>query len=138
MAWTGSLLIVENKDFMILVLHPEEASTMQEHCFQGYWITHKVPFLTDAAEVVYAHEEAYDGTGYPRGLKGQQIHLGARIVAVADTLDRTMSKPQSLAEAREEITCQSGKRLDPEVVRIFLQLPDILWEDLRREVDSHP
>ncbi len=52
---------------------------MREHCYHGYEILKKIPFLGEAAEIVYAHQERYDGTGYPRGLKGEQIPLGARI-----------------------------------------------------------
>ncbi len=51
-------------------LTPDEILVMQEHCYHGYEILKKIPFLGEAAEIVYAHQERYDGTGYPRGLKG--------------------------------------------------------------------
>src|SRR5207237_7365000 len=51
-------------------LDPEEVAIMREHCFRGYQILRRIPFLSEAAEIVYAHQEKYDGTGYPRGLKG--------------------------------------------------------------------
>ena len=81
---------------------------MREHCYRGYQMLKKIPFLTEAAEIVYSHQEFYDGTGYPRGLKGEEIPLGARIFSVADTLDaitsdRPYRKAQSLAAARKEI-----------------------------------
>src|SRR3984893_18460733 len=63
-------------------LTPDEILIMQEHCYHGYEILKKIPFLIEAAEIVYAHQERYDGTGYPRGLKGDQIPLGARMFSV--------------------------------------------------------
>ena len=72
-------------------LSPEEILIMQEHCYHGYEILKKIPFLSEAAEIVYAHHERYDGTGYPRGLKGDQIPLGARMFSVVDTFDAITS-----------------------------------------------
>src|SRR5438132_3175398 len=57
-------------------LTPDEATIIREHCFHGYQILKKIPFLAEAAEIVYSHQERFDGTGYPRGLKGEQIPLG--------------------------------------------------------------
>jgi HD-GYP domain-containing protein (c-di-GMP phosphodiesterase class II) len=101
----------------------------------------KIPFLVDAAEIVYSHQERFDGTGYPRGLKGEEIPLGSRIFSVADTLDaitsdRVYRPAQSLQAAREEIAKWSGRQFDPEVVKVFLEMPDKIWEDLRREIDA--
>jgi len=122
-------------------LSPEETSIMREHCFRGYQLLKKVPFLDEAAEIVYAHQERYDGTGYPRGLRGDEIPLGARIFAVADTLDAMMSERPyraglPVSAARKEIEEYSGKMYDPEVVRVFLEMPETIWEDLRNEVNS--
>jgi putative nucleotidyltransferase with HDIG domain len=122
-------------------LTPEEILIMQEHCYHGYEILKKIPFLGEAAEIVYAHQERYDGTGYPRGLRGDQIPLGARMFSVADTLDAiTSDRPyrpaQSLTAARIEIEKWSGKQFDPEVVRVFLAMDQNLWPDLRKEVDA--
>ena len=101
----------------------------------------RIPFLSEAAEIVYAHQEKYDGTGYPRGLKGEQIPLGARIFSVADTLDaitsdRAYRKAQPLSAARQEIERCSGTQFDPQVVKIFLEMNDHLWEDLRKSIDQ--
>src|ERR1700674_2273408 len=60
-------------------LTPEETNIMREHCYRGYQMLKKIPFLTEAAEIVYSHQERFDGTGYPRGLKAEQIPLGARM-----------------------------------------------------------
>ncbi|HEX8816372.1 MAG TPA: HD domain-containing phosphohydrolase, partial [Terriglobales bacterium] len=122
-------------------LTPEEVTIMREHCYRGYQLLRRIPFLTDAAEIVYSHQERFDGTGYPRGLKGDEIPLGARLFSIADTLDAiTSDRPyrpaQSLTAAREEINRWSGRQFDPEVVRIFLSMPDNIWVDLRREIES--
>jgi len=66
---------------------------MREHCEIGYNMLIRIPFLRDAAEIVLAHQEFFDGTGYPRGLKGEQIPLGARIFTIADSLDAMISDP---------------------------------------------
>ena len=122
-------------------LTPEETEIMREHCFRGYQMLKKIPFLAEASEIVYAHQEKFDGSGYPRGLSGEAIPLGARIFSVADTLDAiTSDRPyrsaQPIAVAREEVERFSGSQFDPEVARTFLEMPDSIWEDLRKEIDS--
>lgn len=122
-------------------LNEEEKAIMREHCYRGYQMLRKIPFLLEAAEIVYAHQEKFDGTGYPRGLRGDQIPLGARIFAVADTLDAiTSDRPyraaQSIQAARDEIKRFSGTQFDPQVVKTFLVMPDSIWEDLRKEIDA--
>jgi putative nucleotidyltransferase with HDIG domain len=122
-------------------LNPDEITIMREHAYRGYQMLKKIPFLTEASDIVYSHQEKFDGTGYPRGLKGKEIPLGARIFSVADTLDAiTSDRPyrpaQSLQAAREEIERWSGRQFDPEVVRIFLEMPNKIWEDLRQDIDA--
>ena len=122
-------------------LEPHEMDIMKEHAYHGYQIVKKIPFLSEAAEIVYSHQEKYDGTGYPRGLKGDQIPLGARIFSIADTFDAiTSDRPyrpaQSPQAAREEIKKWSGRQFDPEVVKVFLEMPDNIWDDLRREIHA--
>ena len=122
-------------------LDKKEMDIMKEHCYHGYQMVKKIPFLVDAAEIVYSHQERFDGTGYPRGLKGEEIPLGSRIFAVADTLDamtsdRVYRPAQPLKNAQEEIAKWSGLQFDPEVVKVFLDMPDKIWEDLRREIDA--
>jgi putative nucleotidyltransferase with HDIG domain len=119
----------------------EETAIMREHPYHGYEIVKKIPFLSEAAEIVYAHHERFDGTGYPRGLKGEQIPLGARIVAVANTLDSITSDlpyraAQSLQAAREEIAKWAGRQFDPEIVKVFLEMPDNIWEGLRSQIHA--
>jgi putative nucleotidyltransferase with HDIG domain len=122
-------------------LTPDEVAIMREHSYHGYQIVRKIPFLQEASEIVYAHQERFDGTGYPRGLKGDQIPLGARMFAVADTLDAiTSDRPyrpaQTLTAAREEIQRWAGRQFDPEVVKMFLSMPENIWDDLRKEINS--
>jgi putative nucleotidyltransferase with HDIG domain len=122
-------------------LEPEEFTIMREHAYHGYQIVRKIPFLAEASEIVYSHQERFDGTGYPRGLKGEEIPLGARIFSVADTFDaitsdRPYREKQSLQAARTEITKWSGRQFDPEVVRVFLEMPDKIWDDLRKDIDA--
>jgi putative nucleotidyltransferase with HDIG domain len=122
-------------------LTPEEQAVMREHCVRGYTMLKKIPFLEHAAEIVFSHQEHYDGTGYSRGLKGQEIPIGARIFSVADALDaitsdRPYRKSKSFADARREIERCSGTQFDPAIVAVFRELPDKLWIDLRAEIDQ--
>jgi putative nucleotidyltransferase with HDIG domain len=118
-----------------------EIEVMRGHCDHGHETLRKIPFLAEAAEIAYAHHERWDGTGYPRGLKGDGIPLGARIVAVANTLDAIISNQpyrdaQPYSAAREEIVRWSGRQFDPEVVRVFLSISESIWHDLRKEIDQ--
>jgi putative nucleotidyltransferase with HDIG domain len=122
-------------------LEPDEMTIMKEHAYHGYQIVKKIPFLAEAAEIVYSHQERYDGTGYPRNLKGEDIPLGSRIFSVADTFDAiTSDRPyraaQSTEAARIEINKWSGRQFDPEVVKVFLEMPDKIWQDLRKDIDA--
>jgi putative nucleotidyltransferase with HDIG domain len=122
-------------------LTPEEVAIMREHCFHGYQILKKIPFLAEAAEIVYSHQERFDGTGYPRGLKGEQIPLGARMFSVADTLDAiTSNRPyrpaQTVEAAREEIQRWSGRQFDPDIVGTFMSMDKNIWTDLRNEIEA--
>ncbi|MEO6909381.1 MAG: HD domain-containing phosphohydrolase [Edaphobacter sp.] len=124
-------------------LNAEETIIMHEHCVRGYEMVRKIPFLRDAAEIVYTHQERFDGKGYPRGLRGDEIPLGARIFAVADTLDamtsdRPYRKATSFETARAEIVQSSGQQFDPRIIEVFLSIPLQSWADLRKEVTSIP
>ena len=83
-------------------LTEQEVMIMREHCARGYHMLKKIPFLAEASEIVYAHQERYDGSGYPRGLVGDEIPIGARLFAVADTLDAiTSDRPYRAAMSWE-------------------------------------
>jgi putative nucleotidyltransferase with HDIG domain len=123
-------------------LDDDERAIMREHCYHGYQMLKKIPFLAEACEIVYSHQEHFDGSGYPRGLKGREIPLGARIFSVADTLDAIISdrpyRPaRSFVEARKEIQAWVGRQFDPEVVEVFVKMPDEIFADLRREINAH-
>ncbi len=118
-----------------------EKKIMRTHCQIGYDVLIRIPFLRDAAEIVLAHQEFYDGTGYPRGLKGEQIPLGARIFTVADSLDAMISdrpyrRALPMSHAREEIKRCAGTQYDPKVVEVFLSIPERHWLELRENLGS--
>ncbi len=120
-------------------LTPEETAVMKTHVRIGYELMSRVAFLAAASQVVLAHQEAFDGSGYPQGLKGDEIPLGARIFAVADTLDAMMSdRPYRMgrpyADARAEIERESGRQFDPKVVEVFLNIPEETWTNIRSDV----
>jgi len=105
---------------------------MRRHPDVGYRILQNIEFLRPAAQIVLAHQERFDGGGYPRKLKGEDIPLGARVFMIADTLDamtsdRPYRKAASFAEARAEIARCAGTQFDPQCVKAFTELAD---EDL--------
>lgn len=118
-------------------LTADERKLMQQHVQMGFDLVKDIPFLADAAEIVLTHHERYDGGGYPRGLKGEEILLSARIFAVADTLDaitsdRPYRRASSFEGARETIRHFSGSQFDPAVVRVFLGIPEETWPTIAR------
>jgi putative nucleotidyltransferase with HDIG domain len=122
-------------------LTPEEEQIMRDHCTRGYHILRKIPFLSEAAAIVYTHQEHFDGNGYPSRLRGNEIPIGARIFAVADamdaiTSDRPYRKARSFDEARQEVLRCSGTQFDPNVVEVFLKIPNELWHELRAEING--
>ncbi len=107
-------------------LTSEEWQQMRKHPAIGYEMLKDVKFLSSAAEIVYAHHERFDGKGYPVGLKGEDVPLGARIFAVADAFDAmTSNRPYrralSVDKAKEEIVGNSGSQFDPRIVEAFLR-----------------
>ncbi len=115
-------------------LTPEEWKEMRRHPDIGYDMIRSIEFLNTPAAIVLSHQERFDGRGYPRCLRGEEIHIGARIFAVADTLDamtsdRPYRKGTTFENAVDEIQRCAGSQFDPEVVRAFL---DIGVKNLRR------
>ena len=122
-------------------LNHEEEETMRDHCSRGYHILRKIPFLSEAAAIVYTHQEHFNGGGYPSRLRESEIPIGARIFAVADTLDaitsdRPYRKARSFDFARQEIHRCAGTQFDPAVVEVFLKIPNELWHELRNEING--
>lgn len=113
-------------------LTKQEMEIMMTHAELGMRLVSKIDFLKEASEIVYSHQERYDGSGYPRGLKGNEIPLGARVFSVVDALDAmTSDRPYRKAipfeAARAEIIRASGIQFDPEIVRAFLTIPKEFW-----------
>jgi putative nucleotidyltransferase with HDIG domain len=120
-------------------LDEREWQVMRTHPEKGYRILGNIDFLATAREIVLHHQERWDGTGYPTRKKGEQIPLGARIFAVADTFDAmTSDRPYRKAlpyeRAREELVRFSGIQFDPEVVRVFCEIPPERWDEERRKI----
>lgn len=108
-------------------LSPDERLTMEQHPVLAYNLLSSIEYLHPAMDIPYSHHEKWDGSGYPNGLKGQNIPLQARIFAVVDvydalTSDRPYRKAWSDKDALDYIAEQSGKHFDPEVAEIFLKL----------------
>lgn len=119
-------------------LTEEEWAEMRQHPRVGAEILARLTHLEGAREVVLCHQERWDGTGYPSGLAGAAIPLGARIFAVVDTLDAiTSDRPyrprRGFDVAREEIARCAGSQFDPEVVAAFLRVPLEVWEEIRAQ-----
>jgi len=105
-------------------LTSDEWQTMRRHPAAGYEILLKIDFLKTASQIVMSHHERYDGGGYPRGLAGEEIPLGARIFTIADafdamTTDRPYQKARQTWEALEIIEKGKGKHFDPQIVDAF-------------------
>jgi PAS domain S-box-containing protein/putative nucleotidyltransferase with HDIG domain len=119
-------------DHILLKREPlteEEWIIMQKHAQYAYDLLSPIAFLASALDIPYCHHEKWDGTGYPRGLKGEEIPLAARLFAVVDVWDALRSdRPYRSAWSAEEtltyIREQSGKHFDPEVVTTFLKRID--------------
>jgi HD-GYP domain-containing protein (c-di-GMP phosphodiesterase class II) len=100
---------------------------VQEHAETGFQILKDIPFPWPIAEMVHQHHERLDGSGYPKGLIGDDISQEARILAVADTIEamathRPYRPARGLTAAMEEIRSEAGTKLDPRVVDAALQL----------------
>ncbi len=116
-------------------LTAEEWVEMKRHPLIGYNMCSKIEMLKHSAQIVLHHHESWNGKGYPSGLREKEIPLGARIFAVADTLDamtsdRPYRKGLSFQMAREEIKKCSGVQFDPEVVEVFLSIPEERWMNI--------
>ena len=117
-------------------LTEDEWLEMRKHPIIGYQMCENIEMLRESALIILHHHEAWDGSGYPSGLKGDAIPLGARIFAVADTFDAmTSDRPYRNAlpikVACEEILRCSGGQFDPEVVSAFQKVDENLWKKIR-------
>jgi putative nucleotidyltransferase with HDIG domain len=119
-------------------LTPDEWVEMRKHPQMGFDMLKSIPFLNVPAQIVLSHQERFDGGGYPRKMQSNEIHIGARIFAIADTLDamtcdRPYRKGTSYAAAREEIQRCSGTQFDPECVKAFMAITELELGALRKQ-----
>lgn len=111
-------------------LTEEERSIIRQHPVYAYEMLKPIEFLRPALDIPYCHHEKWDGTGYPRGLKGMEIPFAARIFPIIDVWDALVSdRPYRKGiphdEVRQRIKADSGKHFDPHVVRAFMDLEDL-------------
>jgi len=124
-------------------LTAEEWHEMRKHPAAGEQILNRIPFLQAASVIVRHHHERFDGSGYPDGLKGEQIPLGDRLFALADTFDamtsdRLYRKALGFDAVRAEVERSSGTQFDPRVAELFLSVPEQTWMEIRLSAESHP
>jgi HD-GYP domain-containing protein (c-di-GMP phosphodiesterase class II) len=115
-------------------LTEEEWQIMRRHPVSAFEMLYPISYLRPALDIPYCHHERWDGTGYPRGLKGEQIPLAARIFSLADIWDALNSKrryhPAWPGErVREHIRSLAGTQFDPRVVEVFLSLEPVPVEE---------
>jgi putative nucleotidyltransferase with HDIG domain len=113
-----------------------ERDVVREHPLLGLEMIKGFDFLADAAHVILYHHERFDGSGYPFGLKGEEIPLGARIFALADTLDaitsdRPYRKGKSFDDALMEIKKEKDTQFDPLLTEVFLSIPREKWAEIK-------
>jgi response regulator RpfG family c-di-GMP phosphodiesterase len=119
-------------------LTDEEWIRMREHPLHGQQILRDIKFLEGASRVVAQHHEKWDGSGYPLGLKGDEIDICARIFSVADafdaiTSDRVYRRGRTYEAAAQELDEWVGRQFDPKVVEAFHRVPQEDWDELRRQ-----
>ncbi|HTP28477.1 MAG TPA: HD domain-containing phosphohydrolase [Anaeromyxobacteraceae bacterium] len=122
-------------------LSPDEWTEMKRHPELGWALLQRVDYLRLASSIVLQHQEKWDGSGYPAGLRGEEIVIGARIFHLVDTLDamtsdRPYRRARPFAEARAEVIRCQGTQFDPKVVEAFLLVPPDEWERIRLDVET--
>jgi len=120
-------------------LDKRERKVIERHPQAGHDMLIGIPYLKEEIQIVLSHQEKWDGSGYPRGLRGEEIPLGARLFAIADTFDaitsdRPYRKGQSYEAARKLIEDESGRQFDPQAVAAFVAVPPEEWTQIRAYV----
>lgn len=132
------------RDLVLLKPGPltsEEWTEMRRHPELGWSLLQRVDYLRPASAIVLQHQEKWDGSGYPKRLKGEEMVIGARIFHVVDTLDaitsdRPYRRARPFLDAREEISRCRGSQFDPTVVDAFLKVAPEDWERIRLDVET--
>ena len=124
-------------------LNDEEFTLVKRHPRTGLEILDHISSLSDEKPMILHHHERYDGTGYPDGLAGKKIPIGARILAVADAVDamlspRSYKQPYSIDRVRKELLIASGRQFDPGVVQVTLRWMDENPQALQRQQADKP
>jgi response regulator RpfG family c-di-GMP phosphodiesterase len=122
-------------------LDEKEWAEMRRHPALGYEILKGIGFLEQARLIPLHHQERFDGTGYPQGLRGEEICLGARIFAIVDTYDaitsdRPYRKCRTYEVARQEIERCAGTQFDPGIVAVWLRISQAEWDAIREELEG--
>jgi response regulator RpfG family c-di-GMP phosphodiesterase len=122
-------------------LTPDEWVVMKKHPTLGYELLRNIPLLEPARQIVLQHQERFDGKGYPQGLRGEEILVGARVFSVVDALDaitsdRPYRKAQTFEAAQAEILRCAGSQFDPKVVEAFLAVPKADFEAIHVMIDA--
>jgi putative nucleotidyltransferase with HDIG domain len=136
-------LYVDDSIFKKTNLTDDEVLNFKQHAKNGAKIIEGIPFLQKMKDIILYHQEKYDGTGYPEGLKGERIPLLARIVAVADsfdamTTDRPYKNKVSFKDAIKMVEAGSGTQFDPAVVKAFLKHKDTLEKIAKKHFRENP
>jgi putative nucleotidyltransferase with HDIG domain len=121
------------------LLNDEERIVIERHPQAGYNMLADIPYLQAEIQIVICHQEKWDGTGYPHGLHGEEIPIGARLFAIADTFDAlTSDRPYrhgtSYETTRKIIEEEAGRQFDPQAVAAFLAVPKEEWMQIRAQV----
>lgn len=121
-------------------LNEAEWVEMRKHPQLGYDMLTGIDFLQRASEIVLAHHERWDGAGYPRGLSGDSIPVGARIFALADTIDAiTSDRPYragaTFEDAMKEVEAHAGTQFDPGLVELVKEIEPDAWRSIRTGVE---
>jgi putative nucleotidyltransferase with HDIG domain len=123
-------------------LTADEWQIMKKHPTIGFNLLRRIKFLETSAQIVLHHHEAFNGSGYPDGLKGENIPLGARIFNIADaidaiTSDRPYQKALSFETAFAELIKHSGQQFDPQIIAIFEKAGVDFWMEEKLRIEAH-
>jgi len=135
----GKIAIPDNILFKRGKLTKEEYEIIKEHAAKGEQIVNKLSQFKKGANIIRHHHERFDGTGYPDNLKGNDIPLGSRIIAIADAFDamttfRLYSTPRTIEDALHEVEVNKGTQFDPDIADVFIQMVLDNYEEVKASI----